>query len=86
MTLGVANDLESFVIEGLRSFTGYTGAIEPADDLQEDLGIDSVEVVELVGSLLARTSTPNRRVDVDKIATVADLKAALEDVLPQDRG
>lgn len=85
MSIAVARDLESLVIESLRTFTGFAGAINPEDDLQEDLGIDSVEVVELVAGLLTRASATDRRIDVDKIATVADLRTALEEALPQDR-
>jgi acyl carrier protein len=81
MSFKVAHDLESSVIDSVRSFSGFEGEIQPEDDLQEDLGIDSVEVVELLAELLTAAGAGHRRVDADRIATVADLRNTLLEVM-----
>lgn len=83
MSVKVARDLDFSVIDSVRSFSGFEGEIQLEDDLQEDLGIDSVEVVELLAELLTAAGAGHRRVDADRIVTVADLENTLRTVVQE---
>ncbi|MFY9823807.1 MAG: phosphopantetheine-binding protein [Thermoanaerobaculia bacterium] len=70
--------LEQAVFESLRHFCTDADRILPAQDLQKDLGLDSVEMVELTTLLARRFGLSSRRIHLDDVLTVAELADRVE--------
>jgi acyl carrier protein len=70
--------LEQAVFESLRHFCTDVDRILPAQDLQNDLGLDSVEVVELTALLARRFGLSSRGIHLDDVLTVAELADRVE--------
>lgn len=69
------DDLWDSVEQALRRFGCDVPQILPLHCLQGDLGIDSIEVVELAALLCEARGLPGVRVDVGGVRTVQDLVA-----------
>jgi len=70
--------LEQAVFESLRHFCTDVDPILPGQDLQDDLGLDSVEIVELTTLLARRFGLSSRRIHLDDVLTVAELADGVE--------
>jgi acyl carrier protein len=70
--------LEQAVFESLRHFCADADRFLPAQDLQTDLGLDSVEIVELTTLLAKRFGLSSRRIHLDDVLTVAELADRVE--------
>ncbi|MGH9349893.1 MAG: hypothetical protein ACRD26_21795 [Vicinamibacterales bacterium] len=69
------DDIQHTVEEALRRFGCNAPQILPVHRLQGDLGIDSIEVVEVAALVCAARGTPDLRIDVSGVQTVGDLIA-----------
>jgi acyl carrier protein len=70
--------VEEAVLESLRRFCGAVDNVRPGQDLQNDLGIDSVEIVELAALLAGRFGVGARDMSLEDVVTVADLTNRVE--------
>lgn len=77
--------IDEMVAGCLRHFCQGTAEIRGADSLQDDLGIDSIEMVELAAMLTQQCGMGSRRIDLDGVDTVGDLGELLERSLSPGR-
>lgn len=68
--------IDDAILECLRRF-GAEKNVQPTDELEGDLGIDSIERVELASMVAKHLGAPSRRMDLDGVVTVADLGSRL---------
>ena len=73
--------IDQAVIEALQGLYGTVREVGPAQDLQQDLGLDSIEMVELASSVAKQLGAGSRRLDLAGVVTVRDLTARLEEAL-----
>ena len=78
--------IDEAVTDCLRRFCSGVDDIRPVDDLQDDLGIDSIEMVELAAMLSKQCGIGSRRIDLDGVATVGELGDRLERSLRTEPG
>jgi len=69
----MARPLEQHIDSALRAFGCDASEILPVHDLQTDLGIDSIEIVELAALICRDWGRPDVRLDVSGVRTVSDL-------------
>lgn len=75
------DDSYDLVIECLNEMGCATGGMSPASRLDEDLGLDSIEVVELVALTLKRIGLPFGSVLPGSVATIDDLVQRLRQAM-----
>jgi len=68
--------------ELLRRHVAEARAIRPSDHIQNDLGLDSLGVMELVADVETRFGVSIPREMFDKIATVDDVARAVTELQP----
>lgn len=73
--------IEQTVAAALGTLSGTPRAVSPSQDLQHDLGLDSIELVELASETAKQLGAPNVRVDLAGVVTVRDLAVRLEECL-----
>jgi len=78
MTEWTRDTVQQAVLESLRPFCTGDEPILAAQNLQTDLGLDSVEVVELTTLLAKRFGLSSRAIQLDDVVTVAELAERLE--------
>ena len=69
----MATQVEAHIDSALRRFGCDAREILPIHDLQDDLGIDSIEIVELAALICCEYGRPDVRLDVAGVRTVGDL-------------
>ena len=80
-------DITETIFQSLRAFGHAPGSIAPTTHLQDELGIDSLETVELSAVVCQQLGLPAHvAADVRNVRTVAELAARIESLLVQDGG
>lgn len=76
-------NVDEAIVASLRRLGCDAEVILPVHDLQGDLGVDSTEMIELAALVRSECGLEARRLNLDEIATVADLSRQLETLLRQ---
>jgi acyl carrier protein len=71
--------------ELLRRYVDESRLIQPSDDIQSDLGLDSLSVMELVSDVENRFGVSIPSEMFDQIATVADVARVVSGLQPSNR-
>ncbi|WP_223642371.1 acyl carrier protein [Corallococcus sp. EGB] len=80
-------DVTETILEALHTLGYPPAAVKASTQLQDDLGIDSLETVELSAIVCQRLGLPPRvSADVRDVRTVADLAARIRPLLHEGRG
>ena len=74
-------DIEVAVAQAIRKLGLCDVEVLPLHELQNDLGIDSTEMVELAAIVRGDLGLTRERLDLRKIVTVADMVSQLETML-----
>ncbi len=70
------NDVRAAVLQSLKTLGHAAEEVEPTADLEQELGIDSLEMVELGTMVGARLSLPAQAApDLRQVHTIAQLMA-----------
>ncbi|TSC33545.1 acyl carrier protein [Corallococcus sp. Z5C101001] len=80
-------DVIETIFQSLHSLGHPPGTVKPSTHLQDELGIDSLETVELSAVVCQRLGLPSRvAADVRNVHTVEELAARITPLLAEGNG